>query len=239
MIVTLDGPAGAGKSTAAKALARRLGWRYLDTGAMYRAVAWAALHRGGCLGCHGEGLARPGPASPADKPREPGGRRRIVWPAPPHQIDAGSEDVLSDGHGPDDSHGRPQGIAGGHGRNRRQRFTGGAADHLQLLFTRWIADVDHQEKPVSLAFGERVGALLLDRVLRGECDKRCRQQVPLPTDGDMALLHRFEQGRLCFRRRAVDLVGEEHLGKQRARQEAGVSRAVGWFLLQDVGAGDV
>ena len=46
MIVTLDGPAGAGKSTAAKALARRLGWRYLDTGAMYRAVAWAALHRG-------------------------------------------------------------------------------------------------------------------------------------------------------------------------------------------------
>ena len=46
MIVTLDGPAGAGKSTAAKALARRLGWRYPDTGAMYRAVAWAALHRG-------------------------------------------------------------------------------------------------------------------------------------------------------------------------------------------------
>lgn len=45
MIVTLDGPAGAGKSTAAKALAQRLGWRYLDTGAMYRAVAWAALDR--------------------------------------------------------------------------------------------------------------------------------------------------------------------------------------------------
>jgi cytidylate kinase len=46
VIVTLDGPAGAGKSTAAKALARRLGWRYLDTGAMYRAIAWAALDRG-------------------------------------------------------------------------------------------------------------------------------------------------------------------------------------------------
>lgn len=45
MIVTLDGPAGAGKSTAAKALAKRLGWRYLDTGAMYRAIAWAALDR--------------------------------------------------------------------------------------------------------------------------------------------------------------------------------------------------
>ena len=43
MIVTIDGPAGAGKSTAARALARRLGWVYLDTGAMYRAVAVAAI----------------------------------------------------------------------------------------------------------------------------------------------------------------------------------------------------
>lgn len=46
MIVTLDGPAGAGKSTAARALAARLGWYYIDTGAMYRAVALAALERG-------------------------------------------------------------------------------------------------------------------------------------------------------------------------------------------------
>ena len=46
MIVTVDGPAGAGKSTVARALARRLGYQYLDTGAMYRAVALAALHRG-------------------------------------------------------------------------------------------------------------------------------------------------------------------------------------------------
>ncbi len=46
MIVTLDGPAGAGKSTAARALAKRLGFRFLDTGAMYRAVALAAIRRG-------------------------------------------------------------------------------------------------------------------------------------------------------------------------------------------------
>ncbi|MEX0676140.1 MAG: (d)CMP kinase [Pirellulales bacterium] len=45
MIVTIDGPAGAGKSTIARALARRLGFRFLDTGAMYRAVALAALRR--------------------------------------------------------------------------------------------------------------------------------------------------------------------------------------------------
>jgi len=46
MIVTIDGPAGAGKSSVARALARRLGFRFLDTGAMYRAVALAGLRRG-------------------------------------------------------------------------------------------------------------------------------------------------------------------------------------------------
>ncbi len=45
-VVTLDGPAGAGKSTVAKEVARRLGYRYLDTGAMYRAVALLALREG-------------------------------------------------------------------------------------------------------------------------------------------------------------------------------------------------
>jgi cytidylate kinase len=42
-VVTIDGPAGAGKSTVARRLADRLGWRFLDTGAMYRAVTLAAL----------------------------------------------------------------------------------------------------------------------------------------------------------------------------------------------------
>jgi cytidylate kinase len=42
-VVTIDGPAGAGKSTVARKLADRLGWRFLDTGAMYRAVTLAAL----------------------------------------------------------------------------------------------------------------------------------------------------------------------------------------------------
>lgn len=46
MVVTIDGPAGAGKSSVSRELARRLGFRFLDTGAMYRAVALAGLERG-------------------------------------------------------------------------------------------------------------------------------------------------------------------------------------------------
>jgi CMP/dCMP kinase len=46
MIVTIDGPAGSGKSTAARGLAARLGFDYLDTGAMFRAVGLALLDRG-------------------------------------------------------------------------------------------------------------------------------------------------------------------------------------------------
>ncbi len=46
MVVAIDGPAGAGKSTVARALGRELGFTYLDSGAMYRCVALAALKRG-------------------------------------------------------------------------------------------------------------------------------------------------------------------------------------------------
>jgi len=45
-VVAIDGPAGAGKSTVAKTLARRLGYTFLDSGALYRAGAWAARRRG-------------------------------------------------------------------------------------------------------------------------------------------------------------------------------------------------
>jgi cytidylate kinase len=57
MIVAIDGPAGAGKSTVAQRLAERLGFRYLDTGAMYRALTWLAIQRGLPL-ADGERLGR-------------------------------------------------------------------------------------------------------------------------------------------------------------------------------------
>jgi cytidylate kinase len=57
LIVAIDGPAGAGKSTVARRLAERLGFRYLDTGAMYRALTWLAVKDGIPL-AEGEQLGR-------------------------------------------------------------------------------------------------------------------------------------------------------------------------------------
>jgi cytidylate kinase len=76
MIVAIDGPAGAGKSSVARALASRLGFRYLDTGAMYRAVAWLALEHG--------------------VPLEDGAAVAALAEASPVVFEAGS--VLVDGH---------------------------------------------------------------------------------------------------------------------------------------------
>jgi len=45
-VIAIDGPAGSGKSTTAKILAARLGYQYLDTGAMYRALTWFAIQNG-------------------------------------------------------------------------------------------------------------------------------------------------------------------------------------------------
>ena len=64
MIVAIDGPAGAGKSTVARHLAERLGFRYLDTGAMYRALTWLARRAWA--------RARPWPTSWPSSRAEPG-----------------------------------------------------------------------------------------------------------------------------------------------------------------------
>lgn len=73
MIIAIDGPSGAGKSTVAKAVAKKLGFSCLDTGAMYRSIAWLALQRGVALdddGALGE-LARSCEVSFGHEPGEP------------------------------------------------------------------------------------------------------------------------------------------------------------------------
>lgn len=71
MIIAIDGPSGAGKSTVSKAVARRLGFSCLDTGAMYRSIAWQALQDGVSLE-DGEALGRIADMHEIEFSHEPG-----------------------------------------------------------------------------------------------------------------------------------------------------------------------
>ncbi len=89
-----------------------------------------------------------------------------------------------------------------------------------LLFRRRILDDDVEHEAIELRLGQRIGALLLDRVLRRENEQRPLEIEAHAVDRDLILLHRLEQRGLRLRRRAVDLVGEDDVGEDRALDEA-------------------
>ena len=78
--------------------------------------------------------------------------------------------------------------------------------------------IDHhlEHEAVHLRFGQRIGAFLLDRILRGQHEERRRQRDRFAAERDLAFLHRFEQRALHLGRRAVDFVGEDEVGEDRA-----------------------
>ena len=63
--------------------------------------------------------------------------------------------------------------------------------------------------------------------------------MAIPADGDLPFLHRFQQSRLCFGWRAVDLVGQDHVGKQRALPGTVARGLRSIVLLDDLGPRDV
>ncbi len=73
------------------------------------------------------------------------------------------------------------------------------------------------EEAVELRLRKRKRPLRLDRVLRRDDEERLGKGVRLSVDGHLRLRHAFEQGGLSARRRAVDLVGEQNVGKDGAR----------------------
>ena len=101
-----------------------------------------------------------------------------------------------------------------------------------------IADVDLHQKAVELRFRQRIGAFLLERVLRRQHVERPRQIVAGAGDGDVLLLHRLQQRRLRARCGAVDLVGHQQLREHRAGQEAEAALAAR-ALFQHFGAENV
>ena len=108
--------------------------------------------------------------------------------------------------------------------------------NLPLFGARRIADLQFQHEAVNLRFGQRIRAFLLDRILRGEHQERFVELVSLVANGDLFFLHRFEQRALHLGRRAVDFVGEDEIGEDRAfaRGEAAGLRIVN-LRADDVG----
>ena len=99
-----------------------------------------------------------------------------------------------------------------------------------------IADLQFQHEAVHLRFGQRISAFLLDGILRGQHEERFVELVGLVADGDLLFLHGFEQRALHLGGRAVDFVGEDEVGEDRAfaRGEAAGLRIVN-LRADDVG----
>ena len=122
--------------------------------------------------------------------------------------------------------------------------------HLRLFRTRCrnqnvpfcgtvgVVDVDLNQKPVKLGFGQRIGAFLFNRVLRGQHMERAAQRTVLAGDGDLAFLHRLQQRRLGARAGAVDLIRHQQLAEDRAFDEAEIAAAVSG-CVQHLGPQDI
>ena len=102
-----------------------------------------------------------------------------------------------------------------------------------------IIDVDLHQEAVELRFGQRIGAFLLQRVLRREHMERRRQVVARARDRDVMLLHRLQQRGLRARAGAVDLVGHQKLREHRTRQMKRKIALAARRLLQHFGAENV
>ena len=85
----------------------------------------------------------------------------------------------------------------------------------QLLVTVGVADHDLQHEPVDLRLRQRVGAFLLDRILRGQHHERVVQRMGGVADRHLPLLHRLQQRALHLGGGAVDLVGQHDVGEDR------------------------
>ena len=100
---------------------------------------------------------------------------------------------------------------------------------------RRIAQAETHQEAVELGLGQRERAFVVDRVLRGDHQEWRRQHMGHAIDRDARLGHRLEQRGLGPRRRAVDFVGQQQLGKDRTRPEFELGR----LLIEDRTSGHV
>ena len=99
-------------------------------------------------------------------------------------------------------------------RNARLR-----AQNLALGLSVGISHAHAHQEAVELRFRQRIGSVMLDRILGRDHEERLRQFIRVRVDRDLAFVHRFEQRGLRLGRRAVDFVGQQHVGENRAALE--------------------
>ena len=100
-------------------------------------------------------------------------------------------------------------------------------DNLHFVVKIRIANLDVQHEAVELRFGQGIGAFLLDGVLRRQNKERQIQRVGRAAGGDLVLLHRLQQGRLCLGRRAIDFVSQQDIREDRAFEKLKLSSSRG------------
>ena len=104
--------------------------------------------------------------------------------------------------------------------------------HLTLLVAARMRDDDLEQEPIELCLGQRIGALLFDRVLGRDHHEIVAEPIVAPVNRDLALVHCLQQRGLRFGRRAVDLVSKQQFGEDRA---FGEDECVG-LEIEQVGA---
>jgi hypothetical protein len=114
-----------------------------------------------------------------------------------------------------------------------------ALQDLQFFLLARVGNTDREEETIELRLGEVVRPLLFDGILRRDDEEGRRQWVGFLAHGHVAFLHGLEERGLGFRRRSVDLVGQEHVGEDGAPEEAEAAHARRRILLDDVRSGDV
>ena len=167
------------------------------------------------------------------------GRLLRLRPARPHDAQRVAHHRLGHRHAPHQPLERDQVVAVHRPLEMRIDDRRRRPHDVELLVFRRVLDDDVEHEAVELRFGQRIRALELDRVLRGEHEERLGQVVGAPLNRDAVLLHRLEQRRLRLGRRAVDFVGQHDVREDRPRREHHLAPAGRRVLVDDVGAGDV
>jgi len=108
-----------------------------------------------------------------------------------------------------------------------------------FVFLIEVIDNNVEHEPIQLGFGQRVCPFQLDGILRSQHEKGARHRIRDALNGNLQLLHGFQQSRLRFGRRAVDFICKQNIGENGTFHENELALPRGDIFLNDVSAGNI